>query len=259
MLVVNLCYWQRSFWDATGSSRLASSVSALQPIFILTEVNAGSSVREHLANVSLIQLRPSLGDVFSCPGSRPRVCYPQIGTATQVAAAFDAAATSARKRSELAGSDRAARRPGFLAEPYCWMLLVRRWRVGGGTGGGVAIVGGTRWVSQRPRVGGSGERQMKNKMMAGLLAVCAMAAAPAGIAQTAPDYAAIVAAPDRSDADRKLDTHRAPAQWLAFIGAKPGMKILDIFAVFGWKAELLARAVAPGGQVYAQIPKPPLP
>jgi len=93
---------------------------------------------------------------------------------------------------------------------------------------------------------------MKNKMMAGLLAVCAMAAAPAGIAQTAPDYAAIVAAPDRSDADRKLDTHRAPAQWLAFIGAKPGMKILDIFAVFGWKAELLARAVAPGGQVYAQ-------
>jgi predicted methyltransferase len=54
------------------------------------------------------------------------------------------------------------------------------------------------------------------------------------------------------EADRKLDTNRAPAQWLAFIGAKPGMKILDIFAVYGWKAELLARAVAPGGQVYAQ-------
>ena len=30
------------------------------------------------------------------------------------------------------------------------------------------------------------------------------------------------------------------------------MKILDIFAVYGWKAELLARAVAPGGKVYAQ-------
>jgi predicted methyltransferase len=39
---------------------------------------------------------------------------------------------------------------------------------------------------------------------------------------------------------------------LAFIGAKPGMKILDIFAVYGWKAELLARAVAPSGTVYAQ-------
>jgi predicted methyltransferase len=30
------------------------------------------------------------------------------------------------------------------------------------------------------------------------------------------------------------------------------MKILDIFAVYGWKAELMARAVAPGGKVYAQ-------
>ena len=84
------------------------------------------------------------------------------------------------------------------------------------------------------------------------LALAAIAAAPAAISQTVPDYAAIVATPDRSDADRKLDTNRAPAQWLAFIGAKPGMKILDIEAVYGWKAELLARAVAPGGKVYAQ-------
>jgi len=66
------------------------------------------------------------------------------------------------------------------------------------------------------------------------------------------EYAAIVAAPDRTDADRKIDTNRAPAKWLQFIGAKPGMKILDIFAVYGWKAELLARTVAPGGKVYAQ-------
>ncbi len=85
-----------------------------------------------------------------------------------------------------------------------------------------------------------------------LMTLSALAAPPPAISQTAPDYAAIVAAPDRSDADRKLDTNRAPARWLAFIGAKPGMKILDIFAVYGWKAELLARAVAPGGKVYAQ-------
>jgi len=92
---------------------------------------------------------------------------------------------------------------------------------------------------------------VKHRIPACLLIFSAIAA-PAAIAQTAPDYAAIVAAADRSDADRKLDTNRAPAQWLAFIGAKPGMKILDIFAVYGWKAELLARAVAPGGKVYAQ-------
>ena len=93
---------------------------------------------------------------------------------------------------------------------------------------------------------------MKNRILAVLLTLSSIAAAPAAISQTVPDYAAIVAAPDRSDADRKLDTNRAPAQWLAFIGAKPGMKILDIFAVYGWKAELLARAVAPDGKVYAQ-------
>jgi len=97
-----------------------------------------------------------------------------------------------------------------------------------------------------------GSEMLKSRILACLLTVSAIAAAPAAIAQTAPDYAAIIAAPDRSDADRTLDTNRAPAQWLAFIGAKPGMKILDIFAVYGWKAELLARAVAPGGKVYAQ-------
>ena len=71
------------------------------------------------------------------------------------------------------------------------------------------------------------------KHQACLLTLSAIAATPAAIAETAPDYAAIVAASDRSDADRKLDTNRAPAQWLAFIGAQPGMKILDIFAVYG--------------------------
>lgn len=93
---------------------------------------------------------------------------------------------------------------------------------------------------------------LKSRILACLLTLSATLAAPAAIAQSAPDYAAIVAAPDRSDADKKLDTNRAPAQWLQFIGAKPGMKILDIEAVYGWKAELLARAIAPGGKVYAQ-------
>jgi predicted methyltransferase len=93
---------------------------------------------------------------------------------------------------------------------------------------------------------------LKHRVFVCLLALSTIASAPPAISQTAPDYAAIVASPDRSDADRKLDTNRAPAQWLAFIGAKPGLKVLDIFAVYGWKTELLARAVAPGGKVYAQ-------
>ena len=36
------------------------------------------------------------------------------------------------------------------------------------------------------------------------------------------------------------------------------MKILDIEAVYGWKAELLARAVVPGGSVMRKIRKRPL-
>ena len=68
----------------------------------------------------------------------------------------------------------------------------------------------------------------------------------------APDYEAIVAAPDRSDADRQTDQRRQPAKMLAFVGARPGMKVLDMEASGGYSTELLARAVAPNGVVYAQ-------
>ena len=68
----------------------------------------------------------------------------------------------------------------------------------------------------------------------------------------APDYEAIVASPDRSDADRQVDVRRQPAKMLAFAGAKPGMKVLDMEASAGYSTELLARTVAPDGTVYAQ-------
>src|SRR5580698_9575485 len=77
------------------------------------------------------------------------------------------------------------------------------------------------------------------------------AAVPVKAADT-PDYAAIVAAPDRSDADRQTDQRRAPVKMLEFTGAKPGMKVFDMEAGAGYSTELLARAVAPGGTVYAQ-------
>ncbi len=86
------------------------------------------------------------------------------------------------------------------------------------------------------------------KIFASFLLVSMLVTAPT-YAQTAPDYGAIVAAPDRGDADRKLDANRAPAAWLAYLGVKPGMTALDIFDVNGYKAELMARA---GAKVYAQ-------
>src|SRR4051812_38178285 len=66
------------------------------------------------------------------------------------------------------------------------------------------------------------------------------------------DYAAIVAEPDRSDADRQTDRRRKPAELLAFARIKTGMKVLDIGAGGGYSTELIARAVGPTGKVYAQ-------
>ena len=42
--------------------------------------------------------------------------------------------------------------------------------------------------------------------------------------------------------------------FLAFAGARPGMKVLDMGAGGGYSTELMARAVAPNGIVYAQNP-----
>jgi predicted methyltransferase len=73
-------------------------------------------------------------------------------------------------------------------------------------------------------------------------------------AQSTPDYAALLAAPDRSDGDRQADKRRDPLPLLALAGVHPGMKVLDMGAGGGYSAELLARAVVPGGVVYAQNP-----
>jgi predicted methyltransferase len=88
----------------------------------------------------------------------------------------------------------------------------------------------------------------------GALALLAMLAASGVAAQdaTTPDYAAIVAAPDRTDVDRQADPRRQPAKMLAFAGVKTGMKVLDMEASAGYSTELLARSVGPSGIVYAQ-------
>ena len=83
-----------------------------------------------------------------------------------------------------------------------------------------------------------------------MLAACGVATAQDA---KAPDFEAIIAAPDRSDADRQTDQRRQPAKMLAFTGIKAGMKVLDMGAGAGYSTELLARAVGAGGAgVYAQ-------
>src|ERR1700683_1695465 len=70
----------------------------------------------------------------------------------------------------------------------------------------------------------------------------------------APDYSQLIAAPDRSSADRQADKRRDPLPFLAFAGVRPGMKVLDMGAGGGYSTELMARAVAPNGTVYGQNP-----
>jgi len=67
-------------------------------------------------------------------------------------------------------------------------------------------------------------------------------------------YAAVVAAADRTDADRQTDQRRDPLKLLAFAAPRPGMKVLDMGAGGGYSTELMARAVAPSGVVYGQNP-----
>src|SRR5215471_13989625 len=73
-------------------------------------------------------------------------------------------------------------------------------------------------------------------------------------AQNLPDYAALMAAPDRSDADRQADKRRDPLPFLAFAGLRPGMKVLDMGAGAGYSTELAARVIGPTGTVYGQNP-----
>lgn len=94
--------------------------------------------------------------------------------------------------------------------------------------------------------------------LAGALVAVGILAGCAGVGDhnPAPDYAAIVAAPDRSEADRKTDARRDPVKLFAFTGVGPGMMVLEMGAGGGYTAEMLARAVAPNGKVYAQDQPP---
>jgi predicted methyltransferase len=85
----------------------------------------------------------------------------------------------------------------------------------------------------------------------GVLAAAVVVPGVSPIAAHAQDYAAIIAAPDRSEADRQTDQRREPAKLLAFSGVRSGNRVLDIGAAGGYSTELLARAVGPSGVVYA--------
>ncbi|HVK62946.1 MAG TPA: SAM-dependent methyltransferase [Polyangium sp.] len=78
---------------------------------------------------------------------------------------------------------------------------------------------------------------------------------PAGSGSVPEAIAAVIAAPDRAEADRALDAGRKPAELLTFFDIRPGMKVAEIAAGGGYTAELLARVVGETGKVYASNSK----
>ncbi len=92
--------------------------------------------------------------------------------------------------------------------------------------------------------------------MIGAWSVAALTFAVVQVAGTqavrAQDYAALLAAPDRTDADRQNDKRRDALKLLTFTGPKTGWQVLDMGAGAGYSTELMARAVGPSGKVWGQ-------
>jgi predicted methyltransferase len=84
-------------------------------------------------------------------------------------------------------------------------------------------------------------------------ALCATLAAPP-LAAAPRDYAAAIADPARSEANRKLDESRMPAAVLDFAGYKRGDTVADFMAGGAYYTELISRVVGPKGRVYALEP-----
>ena len=62
---------------------------------------------------------------------------------------------------------------------------------------------------------------------------------------------AAFASPDRPKADAEQDARRHSRAVLAFLGARPGMRVIDVFSAGGYNTELLARTVGAKGMVIA--------
>jgi predicted methyltransferase len=69
-------------------------------------------------------------------------------------------------------------------------------------------------------------------------------------------YAVVMANPVRTEADRRTDAARHPAEFLPFTQVQPGMQVLDVATGGGYTSQLLALAVGPTGMVWAQAQQP---
>jgi predicted methyltransferase len=87
-----------------------------------------------------------------------------------------------------------------------------------------------------------------------LAAVLAACATPSPAPMGPADYAAVLAAAARPEADTQRDAARKPAEVLAFAQIAPGERVGDYIMGSGYFTRVLAAAVGPAGKVYAFQP-----
>jgi predicted methyltransferase len=91
-------------------------------------------------------------------------------------------------------------------------------------------------------------------LTAGLATFTAADAAPTHSSAPSARFAAALANPARTEAARKLDEGRKPAEVLAFLGLQPGMHVADLITGSGYWAQIMAKVVGPKGSVTAWEP-----
>lgn len=74
------------------------------------------------------------------------------------------------------------------------------------------------------------------------------------VSPDAPDYAAVLASPIRTDEDRAKDEARQALITLDFVGVQPGWKVADMIMGGGYFTRMLSAAVGPEGHVTAWQP-----
>jgi len=92
-------------------------------------------------------------------------------------------------------------------------------------------------------------RTLKTITLALILAGASVTAISTAAAKPADVAAAVAAITNRTEDNVKLDESRKPAEVLAFLGLKPGMKAVDLFGGNRYWAEIMAPAVGPKGHV----------
>ena len=79
---------------------------------------------------------------------------------------------------------------------------------------------------------------------------------PAGQPGARAALEAVVAAPQRGEANRSRDTFRHPVETLTFFGLEPDMTVVEMGPGGGWYTEILAPLLRAHGQLTAAAPAP---